>query len=411
MYLEFMQELMESIGVSVHRISPPYIVEEWMDLGLRAEILNISDPNALLSDALSQLPERTIHHFTDEFLCNYTTFLLPDSGECFLAGPMLFEAISESRLDELCEKLSLPPELRGTLQSYFCRIPVLASQPMYESTINVLAKHLFGDNGFGVVYSDPADMEGWYQFSQNYLRIPEKPFLSIQVIEERYAVENGLITAVTNGNHTKAMEMLSKLTKNTLPPRMPNALRDHKDYTITINTLLRKTAEGAGVHPIHIDSFSNQNVKEIEQCISLDQLTSFLRKITIGYCRLIRQYSLRNYSLLVQKVITYIDTDLCADLSLKSLSEQLSVNPNYLSTLFKKEMGTSLTDFVNHRRITHAQRLLLSTDMPIKLVAQNSGIPDIAYFSRLFKRITGMTPKVFRETKTYQEFQECGKAK
>ena len=65
MYLEFMQELMESIDVSVHRISPPYIVEEWMDLGLRAEILNISDPNALLSDALSHLPERTIHHFTD----------------------------------------------------------------------------------------------------------------------------------------------------------------------------------------------------------------------------------------------------------------------------------------------------------------------------------------------------------
>ena len=126
---------------------------------------------------------------------------------------------------------------------------------------------------------------------------------------------------------------------------------------------------------------------------------------------MIRQYSLRNSSLLVQKVVTYIDTDLCADLSLKSLSEQLSVNPNYLSTLFKKEMGTSLTDFVNHRRITHAQRLLLSTDMPIKLVAQNVGIPDVAYFSRLFKRITGMTPKVFRETKTYQEFQECGKAK
>ena len=94
--------------------------------------------------------------------------------------------------------------------------------------------------------------------------------MSIQVIEERYAMENGLITAVTNGNHTKAMEMLSKLTKSVAPPRMPNALRDHKDYTITINTLLRKTAEGAGVHPIHIDSFSNQNVKEIEQCISLD---------------------------------------------------------------------------------------------------------------------------------------------
>ncbi len=186
-----------------------------------------------------------------------------------------------------------------------------------------------------------------------------------------------------------------------------NELRDHKDYMITLNTLLRKAVESAGVHPIHIDSVSNRNIQLIEQLSSQEQCQSFRAKMIRSYCLLVRKHNLKDYSLLTQKIITYVDTELCADLSLKALSERLSVNASYLSTLFKKEMGMSLTDFVNHRRISHAQKLLISTEMPIKSVALKCGIPDIYYFSRLFKRITGTTPKAYRNnTSSYEQYQE-----
>lgn len=106
---------------------------------------------------------------------------------------------------------------------------------------------------------------------------------------------------------------------------------------------------------------------------------------------------------MIQKVLTYVDTNLCADLSLKAFSEYLSVNASYLSTLFKKEMGVSLTDYVNQKRILHAQRLLVSTDLPIKTVANQCGIPDVYYFSRIFKKISSITPKSFRETATFSD--------
>ena len=89
----------------------------------------------------------------------------------------------------------------------------------------------------------------------------------------------------------------------------------------------------------------------------------------------------------------------------------MSVNASYLSTLFKKEMGMPLTDYVNRQRIELSQRLLLSTDMPIKSVALQCGIPDVYYFSRLFKRIVGTTPKVYRETSTFQNFQALNKTR
>ena len=69
------------------------------------------------------------------------------------------------------------------------------------------------------------------------------------------------------------------------------------------------------------------------------------------------------------------------------------MNASYLSTLFKKETGITLTEFVNRSRIDQAIFLLNTTDMQIQSVAQNCGIPDVNYFTKLFKRMIGKTPK------------------
>lgn len=97
----------------------------------------------------------------------------------------------------------------------------------------------------------------------------------------------------------------------------------------------------------------------------INQCLDFQRQMVRDYCRLIRHHNLKDYSMLTQKIITCVNSDLQADLTLKSLAEQLSVNASYLSTLFKKETGMPLTEYVNGCRIEHAQKLLLVTDLPI----------------------------------------------
>ncbi|MDO5785810.1 MAG: helix-turn-helix domain-containing protein [Eubacteriales bacterium] len=409
-FIQFTQDILQAGHISAHRITLPCENWDWLDLGLRLEILQLDDLTTSANNWIKGFLPQTVYHSTDEFQCNYTIMLLPNNEEYLICGPVLFEQIKTERFEELFRNLDLPEELRNELQDYYLRVPFVSSQSMYENFFTILAKHLYGPNQFKVVYTDTNELDDWYQVHKNYLRIPEEPFMGIRMIEERYELENELLTAVANCNETRAVELGSRWAYITLPHRLPNTLRDHKDYVIAMNTLMRKTAEQSGVHPIHIDSFSNSNVQNIEQITSLEQFHSSCSKIARGYCRLIREHNLKTYSLLTRKAITYIDTDLRADLSLKSLSEQLSVNPNYLSTLFKKEIGIPLTDYVNHCRIKQAQRLLLGTDMPIKSVALQCGIPNITYFSRLFKRITGMTPKVYRETATYEDRQELSKS-
>ncbi len=232
---------------------------------------------------------------------------------------------------------------------------------------------------------------------ENYFRVAETPVVNIELIEKRYALERDLLDAVVIANEQKAIAAFEGLAAQYMPPRLPDTLRDHRNYCITVNTLLRKAAEYAGVHPIHIDNLSNEHVRLIEQIPDVEGCIRFCRQCALDYCQLVREYTLHKGSTLTQRVASYISTDLSADLSLKAIAQVMNVNASYLSSLFKKEMGVSLTSFVNNRRIERAKRLLSMTNLPIKTIAQQCGVPDIYYFGRLFKKITGTTPKAWRE--------------
>lgn len=407
--IDFVYQFLKINHIPVRFIQPPCDNLTWLDMGLRESILHsdVSSSTDELNHWLATLQKNKIYHTTDDFQCNYTLIRLPDSDEMLVCGPVLFEEIRAARLTQICDKLNVPEELRDQIRDYYYRVVFIPAQTLYLSVFTILGNQLFGENNYEAIYSDFGSMKELFQSYEYYYHVPDKPFLSIQMIEERYDLENATLNAVANGNESKALASCARWTAHVIPQRLANELRDSKDYMITLNTLLRKTVEQAGVHPIHIDSVSNRNIQLIEQLSSIEQCRSFRSKMIRSYCLLVRKHNLKDYSLLTQKIITYVDTELCADLSLKALSERLSVNASYLSTLFKKEMGMSLTDFVNHRRISHAQKLLISTEMPIKSVALKCGIPDVYYFSRLFKRITGTTPKAYRNnTNSFEQYQE-----
>lgn len=401
---DFIQDLFSINNIPIHAVTLPCDDFDWLDHGLRCNILGDHRLTEICNAELKKLPSFTLHYFKDVFQCNYVVLRYSGEDEFLLAGPVLFENLTGARFEALFTRLNLPEILREPLQAYYYGLPVFTDQGSLETLFTLLANYLCGEGQYEVQRTSENDLDDWYHMYSNYLQVPDQPFQGIQYIEERYQVENELLQAVSKGNENQALELIARFNTITLPQRLPDALRDMKDYTITLNTLLRKSAEQAGVHPIHIDAYSNQNVQQIETITSLDQINQFRRKIVIGYCRMVNEYNLKDHSLPVQKIINYVSTDLTADLSLKAFASRLNINASYLSSLFKKEMGVPLTEYVNQHRIEHAQRLLLCTDLPTKSVAVQCGVSDMHYFSRLFKQIVGVTPKVFRESTSMADY-------
>ena len=99
---------------------------------------------------------------------------------------------------------------------------------------------------------------------------------------------------------------------------------------------------------------------------NMSRLNAIQGEMVYKYSLLVQNRSTRSYSPLIQKAVDFICLNLKDDLSLSTLSDQLSVHKSYLSTLFKRETGTTLTDFVTERRISHAIYLLNTTSEPVQ---------------------------------------------
>ena len=121
------------------------------------------------------------------------------------------------------------------------------------------------------------------------------------------------------------------------------------------------------------------------------------------YCAYVQRYSLRAYSPLVQKVINHINLNLGDDLSIGRLADLCFISPGYLSTLFKRETGVTLVSYINSQRIDRAAHLLTSTQLSIAAIAEQVGITDVNYFTKLFKKAMHITPSRFRCNRARQK--------
>jgi len=100
---------------------------------------------------------------------------------------------------------------------------------------------------------------------------------------------------------------------------------------------------------------------------------------------------------LIEKALRYIQEHYSStNLSLETIAAHIMVAPSHLSRTFKKETGEVVTDFINRTRIEKAKELLMFTDKLAYEVAEAVGFKDSAYFSLVFKKITGVSPKEFK---------------
>ena len=89
-------------------------------------------------------------------------------------------------------------------------------------------------------------------------------------------------------------------------------------------------------------------------------------------------------------------------LTAESIARFNGLHPNYAMNLFRKAFGTTMTDFITQHRISHAQRLLVTTDDPVIEIAFASGFQSLSRFNEAFKRACGCPPRDYRRLNQYQ---------
>ena len=367
------------------------------DAGLRS-ILGI-DADATIPLRTAMAKERTIYKVLDQFWCNYIYLQLPghESGSAMLLGPYLTADRTRNDLLEMAETLGLPMGFLPRLVDYYATLPVYHDPSAVIAVVSALGERIWGSRDFDMVdVNDDRQADMLHTVSANVPIEQENILQRMQQMEERYAYENELMEIVSKGLISRAESLMSNISRLNYQPRVSDPLRNMKNYCIICNTILRKAAQQGGVHPLHLDEMSSHFARTIENAPTQDKCSALIGEMIRAYCRLVHTHAARQHSAIVQKVLTYIDTNISGDLSLSALSRLMQVTPCYLSALFHRETGVTLAEHINAQRMRIALQLLKSTHLQIQNIAQLSGYSDPGYFGRLFKRCYGVTPQQYR---------------
>lgn len=396
--LFFLKDVLSKCHLQLAILDPDNIPDQCLDRGFR-KMIGFHEPvERRLLDVIQSAKEKTIYRVTDSFFCSYSFFRYggQEKESVVVIGPYLSVELTYDQLLEQSEISGLPPARFEHLEKFYGSLPVLTADNPVFAMLDTFAERIW--DSFTVVDVNYEQFhEATLLANLDDVSEAEENAWNMSAIENRYSHENELIQAVATGQVNKAELLMSGFSKLSFERRLADPVRNLKNYCIVMNTLLRKAAESGGVHPLYLDRISSGYAKEIETLTSTEAVETLMDKMLHGYCRLVRKHATKNYSPPVQKSILYISTNLGSDLSLNTLSNELNINASYLSTLFKKETGKTITDFANQKRVQRAANLLKSTKLQVQTISQHCGISDVNYFSKIFKKYTGKTPKEYRK--------------
>ncbi|MBR3704686.1 MAG: helix-turn-helix transcriptional regulator [Oscillospiraceae bacterium] len=394
--------LLRNIGKKFHlqitTVTPGENREQPVDLGLRSFLGLDERYDQLFRDTLIQCADKTICRLTDEFFCSYLFLILPDTPRhtALVVGPYITFEMSHEQFIAESDRFGVPPWMYKRMEDYYLNIPVIQDATMLLNFFTAFGETIWDE--FQIV-----DMDHTVPLpSFRTLSIPEDNsrrnlVMDMQIMQARYDSENELMRIVSRGQMLRAERLLAGFVSGNFVQRAADPVRNIKNYCIIGNTLLRKAAEQGGVHPVYLDEMSSDFAKRIESISALSAGEGLFADMVRSYCQLVRKHTAQHYSPLVERAVLFIDTDLSQDLSLRTVAENLNISAGYLSTMFRQETGKTITDYVSEKRVSYAADLLRGSALQVQTIAQYCGIPDVNYFSKIFKRCYGVTPREYRK--------------
>lgn len=148
----------------------------------------------------------------------------------------------------------------------------------------------------------------------------------------------------------------------------------------------------------------SKHMKKSSRLLKANQVFALMRACSDEIFEIYQKENAGDAVANMKDVITvYLEGHYNQDVTLEMLAQYLHFNVNYTSTLFKKVMEKNFVTYLTELRITKAKLLLRSGEFRIYEVANEVGYEDERYFQKLFKKITGVTPKEYKQGKESKE--------
>lgn len=311
-----------------------------------------------------------------------------------LAGPFLMDEPDSLLLSGIGEKYSIPTA--PLLEMY----EEAGSLPVFEPAKVTYISRLLYYMCSGLV----TDSRAQFNLNHNKLYQQSKINESIQMYKASpqvnsrvypYEKEKALITKLKTGDTEQAKALLNDLLGYVFFAE-GNNFEVVKSRALELSSLLSRAAIEGGATSDSVLKVNNQFLMSLQNITDLDDLCYKLQETIDVFTDCMFNYIPSKGNEIIKKAIRYISQNFSRNLTLDEVADHVHLNPAYFSTLFKQSTGSSFKEYLNMVRIEESKRLLSNTDSSIIDISLATGFEDQSYFSKVFKKYTGLTPKQYR---------------
>ncbi len=311
-----------------------------------------------------------------------------------LAGPFLMEDPDSLLLTDLADKYKIPTSQILEMYEAAGSIPVI--EPARVTYISRLIYYMCS----GLV------IDNIKQLTLNHSKLYQQSLIneSIQTYKATadinhkiypYEKEKELITRLKTGDSEAAKALLNDRLGYGLFAE-GNNLDVVKSRASELSSLLSRAAIEGGATSDSVLKVNNQFLRTLQEVHTLDDLCYRLQETVDVFTECMFNYIPTKGNELTKRAIRYISRNFSKPLTLDEVAAHVHLNPAYFSSLFKQSTGSSFKEYLNMVRVEESKRLLTNTDYSIIEIALAAGFDDQSYFSKVFKRYTGLTPRQYR---------------
>ncbi|TCL42470.1 helix-turn-helix domain-containing protein [Harryflintia acetispora] len=176
-------------------------------------------------------------------------------------------------------------------------------------------------------------------------------------------------------------------------------LEQSKARIMELVVLLSRAAIDAGADINEIFCCNTSYIRAIEQMDSMEDLSVWITGIMHRFISYSFDFSQVKHSDVVFKVMEYVKNNYDKKLTLDEIAGSVYLSKSYLSSIFREESGYHLSHYINKVRVEKSKMMLLDGNARLIDIANLCGFEDQSYFTKVFKRFVGMSPKAFRDSR------------
>lgn len=359
------------------------------------------DPIILYEKNLLEIEEPVGYYITSDFDYYGVTH---HKNKSIIIGPARQSSPSEQYLRKLAFDLSVDPD---DMQEFLSSMKVIIQMPL-ESILQILCTihyvltgNKIGLNELSIIDSTQESLSKELIESQTTQLIDSTP-IDIGSTHNTYKIEQQLLDIVRRGDTVRLKEW-TKSAPAVRPGKVAaDMLRQMQNTFIVSTTLVSRAAIRGGMDLDDALKLSDSYIQKCERLNTFEQITNLQYHMVTQYTQAVEdlRYN-RNQTELTQNVASYIRHHLSDAIKTEEIAASLFMSRSHLSTRFKKETGTNLNEYIHYIKISEAKHLLAHTDKNISLISTYLGYSSQSHFTRMFKKIVGISPMEYREHKSH----------